>query len=139
MADCFEVRFEVHVEEDGRWTIFTDAPTKLRAIEEAQNLLAGGKYSAAKVTEDGGQAKEILVWTEEASARADKAVTITLVEDAPLCDELGDFYKPEARLLLSQLLRQYLDEQALTPLELLHDPTNIRTLKRSDNLLNQAT
>ena len=77
MADSFQVRFEVHVEEDGRWTIFTDAPSKLRAIEEAQNLLAGDKYSAAKVTEDRGQAKEILVWHEEAGERADKAVTIS--------------------------------------------------------------
>ena len=58
MAGSFEVRFETHVEEDGRWTIFTDAPTKLRAIEEAQNLLAGGKYNAAKVTEDRGPAKK---------------------------------------------------------------------------------
>jgi len=139
VADSFQVRFEVHVEEDGRWTIFTDAPSKLRAIEEAQNLLAGDKYSAAKVTEDRGQAKEILVWHEEAGERADKAVTITPVEDAPLCEALDDFYKPEARLLLSRLLRQYLDEQALTPLELLHDLTNIRTLKRNDDLLNQAT
>lgn len=139
MADNFQVRFEVHVEEDGRWTIFTDASSKLRAIEEAQNLLSGGKYGAAKVTEDRGQAKEILVWHEESAARADKAVTITPVEDAPLCEELDDFYKPEARLLLSRLLRQYLDEQALTPLELLHDLNNIRTLKRNDDLLNQAT
>jgi len=139
VADNFQVRFEVHVEEDGRWTIFTDASSKLRAIEEAQNLLSGGKYGAAKVTEDRGQAKEILVWHEEAAARADKAVTITPVEDAPLCEELDDFYKPEARLLLSRLLRQYLDEQTLTPLELLHDLTNIRTLKRNDDLLNQAT
>ena len=84
MPDGSEVRYEVHVEEDGRWTIFTDPPSKKGAIAEAQNLLAGGKFSAAKVTEDRGQTKEILIWHEEAGARAAKAITITPVEDAPV-------------------------------------------------------
>ena len=100
--------------------------------------MAGGKFSAAKVTEDRGQTKEILIWHEEAGARAAKAITITPVEDAPVCEKLDNFYGIEARLLMGRLLRQYLDEQGLTPVELIHDFVNIRSLKRNDDLVNQA-
>jgi hypothetical protein len=100
--------------------------------------LAGGKFSAAKVTEDRGQTKEILIWHEEAGVRAAKAITITPVEDAPVCEKLDNFYGIEARLLMGRLLRQYLDEQGLTPVELIHDFVNIRSLKRNDDLVNQA-
>ena len=138
VPEGFDVRYEIHVQEDGRWTIYTDAASKLRAIEEGQNLLASGKFDAAKVTEDRGQTKEILVWHEEAGNRGDKAVTITPVDDSPVCEKLDDFYGIEARLLMGRLFRPYLDEQGLTPIELIHDHTNIRTLKRNDDLCNQA-
>ena len=54
MPDGSEIRYEVHAEEDGRWTIFTDAHSKKGTIAEGQNLLAGGKFSAAYMAEHYG-------------------------------------------------------------------------------------
>ncbi len=132
-----EVRYEVHVSDGGRWTVYTDAPTKGRAIQRGQELLGSGKFDAVKVTEDRGQRQEILVWTEEAK-RVEKAETITPVDDAPVCEKLDDFYAPEARLTLGRLLRQFMDKRALTPLEFLHDYNHIREFTRNDDMNLQA-
>lgn len=132
-----EVRYEVHVSDGGRWTVYTDAPTKGRAIQRGAELLGSGKFDAVKVTEDRGQRQEILVWSEEAK-RVEKAETITPVEDAPVCEKLDDFYAFEARLTLGRLLRQFMDKRALTPLEFLHDYTHIREFTRNDDMNLQA-
>ena len=128
-----EVRYEVHVCDGGRWTIYTDAATKGKAIQEATALLASGKFDAAKVTEDRGQSKEILVWQEEAN-RVEKAESIVPIEDFPALSKTEDFYKFDARLAFGRLLRQYLDKRSLTALELLHDSSRLRELKRRDEI-----
>ena len=132
-----EVRYEVHVSDGGRWTVYTDAPTKGRAIQRGQELLGSGKFDAVKVTEDRGQTREILIWSEDAK-RVERAETITPVDDAPVCEKLDDFYAFEARLTVGRLLRQFMDKRALTPLELLHDYTHIREFTRNDDMSLQA-
>ncbi len=137
MAKPSEVRYEVHVNDGGRWTVFTDASTRGRAIKEAQALLGNGKFDAAKVTEDRGQTREILVWQKEAQ-RVQKAETITPVEDAPVCEKLDDFYVFEARITAGRLLRQFMDTRAITPLEFFHDTGLIREFTRNDDMKLQA-
>ena len=132
-----EVRYEVHVNDGGRWTVYTDASTRGRAIQEAQTLLGSGKFDAAKVTEERGQSREILIWHEQVQ-RVQKAETISPVDDAPVCTTLDDFYKIEARLTVGRLLRQILDGRSATPLELLHDYGLIREITRKDELYLQA-
>lgn len=133
MAKPSEVRYEVHVSDGGRWTVFTDASTRGRAIQEAQALLGSGKFDAAKVTEDRGQTREILVWQEDAP-RVQKAKTITPIDDAPVCQSLDDFYAFEARIAAGRLLRQFMDTRALTPLEFFHDYGLIREFTRNDDM-----
>lgn len=137
MAEPSEVRYEVHVSDGGRWTVFTDASTRGRAIQEAQALLGSGKFDAAKVTEDRGQTREILVWQEDAP-RVQKAETITPIDDAPVCEKLDDFYAFEARIAAGRLLRQFMDTRVLTPLEFFHDLGVIREFTRNDDMNLQA-
>jgi hypothetical protein len=132
-----EVRYEVHVSDGGRWTVYTDAPTKGRAIQQAQQLLGSGKFDAAKVTEDRGQTKEILVWQEDAK-RVEKAETITPVEDAPVCTTIEDFYSYEARITLGRMLRQFMDKRGITPIEFVHDYGLMREFQRNDDLYLQS-
>jgi len=137
VVESTEVRYEVHVNDGGRWTVYTDAPTKGRAIQRGQELLGSGKFDGVKVTEERGQPREILIWQEEAK-RVEKAETITPVDDAPVCSKLEDFYSFEARLTTGRLLRQVLDGRSATPLEVLHDYGLIREITRKDDLFLQA-
>lgn len=138
LARSSEVKYNVQVRDGDRWTIYSEAPTKGTATKEARNLLGSGKFDAVKVTEDRGQTQEILIFEEEAAARPQKAITITPIEEAPLCKELEDFYGYPARKMLGRLLRQHFDHEGITPFELLHDKTHIRTLTRNNDLYVQA-
>jgi len=69
------VKYNVEVRDGDRWTVYTDAPAKGAAIQQAQKLLSTGQFDGAKVTEDRGQSQEILVWQEEGK-RAAKALSI---------------------------------------------------------------
>ena len=60
MAEAKDIKFEIQVRSAGRWTIYTDSSTKLRAISEAKSLLGSGKFEAVKVTEDRGQMAEMI-------------------------------------------------------------------------------
>jgi len=131
------VKYNVEVRDGDRWTVYTDAPAKGAAIQQAQKLLSTGQFDGAKVTEDRGQSQEILVWQEEGK-RAAKALSIVPVEEAYLCRTLDDFYKLDSRLAIGRVLRQYLDQQVLTPLELLTDKVHLSTLMRNDQLVMKA-
>lgn len=132
-----EVKYNVQVRDGDRWSVYTDAPTKGRATQEAQKLLSTGQWDAAKVTEDRGQSKEILIWQEEGN-RAQKVVSVTPVETSYLCREVEDFYKIQSRLTIGKLIRQHLDQQVITALELLTDKVHLIALMRNDKFYNQA-
>ncbi len=132
------VRYMVNVREEGRWTIFTDAPSKGRAITAAKSLLSEGKFDAAKVTEDRGQPQEILLWEQQSNRRRKKAVKITPVDEAAACRELADFYGFEARKTVGRLLRHYFDQEGMLPVELVHHRLNLRKLVRQNDLYIKA-
>ncbi len=131
------VKYNVEVSDGDRWTVYTDAPSKGAAIQQAQKLLSTGQFDGAKVAEDRGQSQEILVWQEEGK-RVEKTITIVPVEEAYLCRTLDDFYKLDSRLTIGRVLRQYLDQQVLTPLELLTNKVHLTTLMRNEQLFMKA-
>lgn len=138
MAGKTDIRYEIQVSDGGRWTILTDAPSKLRAIDEAKSILGGGKYDAVKVTEDRGQKSEIVVFEEEGQPRVTKEFTVTPVEEAEVCERSEDVYTFAARTTLGRVLRKYFDQLAITPTELLHDEVNLKALLRQEELVVQA-
>lgn len=139
MSDLKEIRYEIHVCSDERWTIYTDAQTKLRAIEEARSILGGGKFDAVKVTEDRGQISDTVVFEEASKGKVVQEVTVTPVTEAPLCTKLEDIYGIGARLTLGRVIRKYFDSIYLTPTELLHNAGNFKALLRQEDLVLQAT
>jgi hypothetical protein len=55
-----------------------------------------------------------------------------------LCKTIGDFYLPAARALIGSLCRNFLDQMALTPTELLHSSRNHTRLEGAGNLLREV-
>lgn len=139
MTDLKEIRFEIHVCTEGRWTIFTDAQTKSGAIGEAKSILGGGKFEAVRVIEDRGQISDTVVFEEAVKGKVVREVTITPVTEAPVCTKVDDLFTARARLTLGRVLRKYFDHVNLTPTEVLHNAGNLKALLREENLVLQAT
>lgn len=134
-----DIVYEIHGCSDDKWTIRSSETRRTRAIQQARELLAGGKVDAVKVTCEGGRKLgEDVVFEEKGKGRTEKPVTIVPLDDAPVCAELEDFYGFEARVTIGRLLRKYLDLNGITALELLHNQGHMKWLARNDNLVNQA-
>jgi hypothetical protein len=65
----------------------------------------------------------------------DKPVQIQAIEDVGACDGIEEFYNLNARLTMARLLKQYLDDQAITVTEILHSFRDGKRLMDKDNLI----
>lgn len=133
-----EVTYEVLVRVEERWTIDSVHPAQDAALARGQALLATNQHDAVKVLREAGAKDEDIVFQQECSGKAEKPITISSIENAAVCAELNDFTSFEARKTTGRLLRAYLNEKAITALELLHGYDHLRELQRSDRLFNQA-
>ncbi len=129
--------YEVQVSEGGRWLTSSVHESRSEAIGQAKIALEGSSHDAVKVIAESDR-DGIEVIFEETIESKPKAVTIVPIGDAPVCRELTEFYGFEARQTLGRLMRNFLDEQGLTPLELMFSATHITLLERKGTLLNQA-
>lgn len=132
------IHFEIHALSDGRWTIHSIARARSQAVRQAKELLATRRFEAVKVTREDERSSDVNVIFEEKDKGGKKRITISPVEESPVCEELEDFYGFEARQTIGRLLRKYLDENGITALELLHSPVLIKWLVKDDVLINQA-
>jgi len=131
-----EINYEVQVSQNGRWTIDSVHPRKGEALTRAEALFGSGRLEGVKVLEDSGGKPKVLF--ERSKARAEKPLTISPVENAPMCAAADDFFRFDSRITIARLLRAFLDEVGTSALELLCDYGNIRHLMRLENLYNQA-
>ncbi len=131
--------FEVHLSNDGRWTVADICPTQADGVRVAEGLLAAGKGDAVKVLQDlGDDRRPRTIFEKTGPGRPEKPITIGAVEDSPVCETSFDVFGFEARLTAARLMRQFLDEYGLTALELLHDFGRLRQIVRHDTLYPQA-
>ncbi len=131
--------FEVHLSNNGRWTVADICATQSDGVRVAESLLAAGKGEAVKVLQDRGEDRRPRTIFEKVGAgRPEKPITISAVEDSPVCQTPFDVFGFEARLTTARLMRQFLDEYGLTALELLYDFGRLRQIVRHDTLYPQA-
>ena len=134
-----KVHFEVLAMSAERWTVYSSSPYKDAAIDQARALLAAGSVDAVKVTREGGMKEdEDVVFQEDKSGKGKKHAAITPVKEAPVCEDLSEFYSFESRRTIGRLLRKYLDEHGLLAIELMHDYGHMRSLLHHDEMLTKA-
>ncbi len=133
------IHFDVHASSGGRWSIHSSADGRAQAVSKAKALLGDRKIEAVKVTREGGMAKtEEVVFESKSAGGAERPVTITPVDEAPECKEIGDFYGFESRKTLGRLLRKYLDRETVTVSEVLYGAGQLKGLCRDEKLINKA-
>lgn len=133
-----EKSYEVHVSGSGRWTTDGVFQSKSLAIRHAKTLIEANKGDAVRVMEDDGKWKPRIVFEETCEGKAPEKLTISPVDDAPLCQAFPDYYAYPARRTMGRVMRKYLDKIGLTALEVLHDPNCMADLARQEAFVNQA-
>ena len=133
-----EITYEVQVSKEGRWNVAELCVTRGDGVKVAETLLAGGKADAVRVLEEREGRKPKVIFEKASAGRAEKPITITVIEDSPVCQTPANFFTFESRLTVARLLRQFLDEYGLTALELLYDFGRLRQIYRHETLYPQA-
>jgi hypothetical protein len=134
------IAFEVQVQNSGRW--ITDCIC--RREEEARDLCAklitskdGVRIVRAFSPPGSEYPVETVIHTETREARK-KTIQVTPIEETAFCKTSGDFLGRDSRMTISRLLRQYLEDKALTASELLHNPGEMKRLNNFEALLPNA-
>jgi hypothetical protein len=134
--------FEIQVLKDKNWVIQEIRPDEAAATAFADSLLQKGNLTAVRVVrtylrQDGSQSETVLL-EKSGDGKVKTDLSLTQVQDAPVCRELDDFYSLAARLTVGRMARKYLDELVLTPTELLHLPGELKRFGDKDRLLMTA-
>ncbi|MBF0130059.1 MAG: cyclic nucleotide-binding domain-containing protein [Alphaproteobacteria bacterium] len=130
--------FEVQVSSDGRWIISNLFTDKAEALKNAQALLKTAKGDAVRVVEERGSGSTSTIFEEKIAGKREAELTISAVDETPLCEVPADFYRFPARRTAGRLFRSFLDKQGVTALEVLFDRTRLSELARMERLLNQG-
>ncbi len=133
------VNYEVYTFDGSRWFIDTHHRVKARAISRAEELVADGQHHKVKVTaQKDGWAKEDVIFEESPDDLPVKKLKVNPIDRAPVCEDIADYYAHRSRLTIGRLIRQFLDETGLTPLELLFDPSQLVMLERQESFFSSA-
>lgn len=130
--------FEVLQRVGARWTIDAVMDDEAAALRHAEGLLASRQYDGVKVIGERVGGRETVLFEKDSPVAVGKPITIADVTDAPMCTTLADFLQFPARRTLGRLLRQFLDQHGMTPLEFMYDRGKIREFQRNESLYNQA-
>ncbi|MDP6773791.1 MAG: cyclic nucleotide-binding domain-containing protein [Rhodospirillales bacterium] len=138
MTDSAQTIFEVHVSVGDDWSVYSAAHNEERAVQIAISLLAMKQFDAVKVTLEDDRGREKVVYKKEGGGGTGKFVTISPVDEAPLCRSLEDYYRFESRRTVGRVLRRYLDQTGITALELMHNSGHMKWFCRNERLYVQS-
>ncbi|MSO96686.1 MAG: hypothetical protein EXR11_00490 [Rhodospirillaceae bacterium] len=129
------VKFEVQVSKANKWHISDVLPTEEAAKRKADELLALKDTEGVRIIKeshfgsDNRRESEIFKEMKEIDKKED--FSITPVDDAPLCEQVSEYYETQARTTMARVFSKYLEKMEMTPLEMLHSH---KSLKRALNL-----
>ena len=104
----------------------------------ARALAGSGNCDGTRVVEDRGAALKEKVIFEQEGRRREPVITISPIEESPICNKVSEFYAFEARATTGRLLRHYLNHKRVSAFELIHGYYSLRELERMEDLLNHA-
>lgn len=125
---------------DGTWTLDTMFNVEWKALDRAKILVIQNNHNAVRVTSESDDqgARLKVIFEKKCGDGAAKRLSISRVDDTPLCFEITDYFKFESRKTIGRLLREFLDERQITALELLFDFSHLVSLERHETLIHQA-
>ena len=129
--------YEVLTADGDRWIFDSSFDIRSSALEHAEELLGLSDHDGVRVTSESERTGDLEVIFEERHDR-EKVITLVAVDEAHMCEELIDFYSFPARRTAGKLLRNLLDDQGMTALELAFDAGQLMMFERNDKLFAPA-
>ncbi len=131
--------YEVQVDQGGgRWSVVELHETRNASIEQARKFLENGKYGGVRVVAESERAGLKTIFEEVVEGFDDRPVSIVSIDVAPLCKSFDDFFELDARRTVGRVLRNYIERQGHSVLELMYDASDIRILENNETLFPQA-
>jgi hypothetical protein len=101
---------------------------KSAEIAMAHSMAGSGECDGTGVVEDRGAAlKEKVIFNQE-GRRREPVITLSPIEQAPVCGKVSEFYGFEARTTGARLLRHSLNHKSVSAFKLLNDYYHLREL-----------
>lgn len=131
------LNFEVHSFKVDHWVIEDTLATEEEARALANKLLPN--RDGVRIIRDfagvpGKPATETIIFSEMREQKG-KTITVQPIEDSPVCTDTTDYLQAESRQTISKLLRQYLEDKALTASELLYNAAEMKRAINFENLI----
>ncbi len=126
--------YEVQLKREGRWLTDSVLDREQEAVQLAKKCLNAGTVQGARVIYErplgNGETAERTVFEEEREAVDNRPMTISAIQDAAWCEDAEALYELPARMVITRLLRHYLNRNTIIASELLYD---FRALSRLQN------
>ncbi|MBM3513230.1 MAG: hypothetical protein FJX59_05885 [Alphaproteobacteria bacterium] len=136
------VQFEVQICRGGKWTISEVLPTEDGARRKADDLLAQKGTEGVRIVKESlfgnDSRRDSEIFKEMKEVDKDEDFTVTPVDDAPLCEQVDDFYEARARTTMARMFSKYLEKHEMTPFEMLHSHKSLKRIMNKDNIVSSA-
>jgi len=130
--------YDVFIFEDDRWLVDSHHAVRSEALQRAEVLIGEKRFEGVRVVAESQRTGDEEILLEEMLDLGDRPIKIVPIEDAPVCDDIGDFYRFRARKAAGRLMRELLEQKGITALELAFDYGTLRLLERDDKVFPAA-
>ncbi|WP_417781801.1 hypothetical protein [Terasakiella pusilla] len=120
-------QFELKVKSANRWSFHSYKTSENEAVQEARSLLKQKVADQVQVIQTTKSGEKKTVFDENVTSIKKKA-GLGHITTSPVWKTADDLFSTESRQTLAHLLRDYFDQQALTPTEALHSPRELSKL-----------
>lgn len=120
-------QFELKVKNANRWSFHSYKTSENEAVQEARALLKQKIADQVQVIQTTKSGEKKTVFDEDITSIKKKA-GLGQITTSPVWKTSNDLFTLDSRQTLAHLLRDYFDQQALTPTEALHYPRELSKL-----------
>jgi hypothetical protein len=136
------IKFEVQLFSKNKWSIKDVLQSEESAKRKAEEYLSLKDTEGVRIIKeshfgsDNVRESEIFKQMKETEKQED--FTVTPVDEAPLCDQVSEYYETQARTTMSRLFSKYLEKNEITPFEMLHSHKNLKRALSLDSMIPSA-
>ncbi len=124
--------FEVQLFQNDRWSISEVCKSEAVAMKKAQDLLALKTTTGVRIVKESHFGKdshrESEIFKEMKEGKEEEDLSVSSVDDSPICEKVSDYYKTASRTTMARLFAKYLEKHEMTPFEMLHSHNNLKRM-----------
>ncbi|MBL8644086.1 MAG: hypothetical protein JNK21_09125, partial [Rhodospirillaceae bacterium] len=136
------IKFEVQLFSKNKWHINDVVQSEEAAKRKAEELLALKDTEGVRIIKEShfgsDNVRESEIFKQMKEVEKEQDFSVTPVDDAPLCEQVSEYYETQARTTMSRLFSKYLEKNEITPFEMLYSHKNLKRALALDNMIPSA-